>query len=162
MPRPKQLLICYALAIFAAPAIAFAAPPSNPLVLPAPSADAFALPPDIAAKADKRISELHAQLSITQVEELQWSSFVQIMRDNVAAMHKVIEERGTGMGKMSAVENMKSYAELARVYADNMQKLAIGADTLYGALSEKQKCVAESVFRNEQKRHNGMTREHVG
>jgi hypothetical protein len=50
---------------------------------------------------------------------------------------------------MNAVDNMKSYAIVARAYADNTQKLSDAFATLYGSLSDVQKRTADTLFRQQ-------------
>jgi hypothetical protein len=96
---------------------------------------------------------LHKQLAITPAQESQWTQFAQVMHDNAAAMHAAFESRGSKLADMNAADNMQSYAELARVHADNMQKLAASFQTLYASLSDEQKQTADAVFRHEEAKH---------
>jgi hypothetical protein len=140
----------FPLAAYAAPATTMS--PAQPA--PAAATDtATPLPKAMAAKLDQHISTLHRQLAITPAQETQWQQFAQVMRDNAVAMHAVIEQRGSRMSSMNAADNMQSYAELARVHADNMQKLAASFQTLYASMDDSQKQLANTVFRNEDSKH---------
>ena len=48
---------------------------------------------------------------------------------------------------MNATENMHSYAQIARAYADNTERLATTFDSLYASLSGTQKQAADALFR---------------
>jgi hypothetical protein len=48
---------------------------------------------------------------------------------------------------MSAVDNMKSYAAIARSYADDTEKLATAFASLYAKLSPEQQKTADQLFR---------------
>ncbi len=50
---------------------------------------------------------------------------------------------------MNAVDNMHSYAQIARAYADNTEHLATAFDSLYASLSEVQKRAADTLFRQQ-------------
>jgi uncharacterized membrane protein YccC len=50
---------------------------------------------------------------------------------------------------MSAVENMRSYALIARAYADDTERLAAAFERLYASLSDTQKRAADSLFREQ-------------
>lgn len=50
---------------------------------------------------------------------------------------------------MSAEQNMQSYAELVRAYADNIAKLATAFSALYNVLSDQQKQLADTLFRQQ-------------
>ena len=104
---------------------------------------------DIAAKVEAHIKKLHDQLKITVAEQAQWDQFAQVMRDNAAAMHQALDERGDKVATMDASDNMQSYAQLAQVHATNMQKLASAFQTLYSSLPDSQKQVADTVFRKQ-------------
>jgi hypothetical protein len=120
-----------------------------------------ALPKDMALKVEQHIHTLHAQLAITAAEQPQWDQFAQVMRDNAAQMGQTIEGRGGRMARMNAAENMQSYATLAQVHADNMTKLSASFGTLYSALSEEQKHLADTIFRNDHPHHEAL-RKHTG
>jgi hypothetical protein len=123
-------------------------PPTEPATEAAP-----ALPQAMEQKIDAHINMLHKQLAITPAQDPQWTQFAQVMRDNAASMHAAFEARGAKLSDMNAADNMQSYAELARVHADNMQKLATSFQTLYASLSDQQKQTADAVFRHDEAKH---------
>ncbi len=99
--------------------------------------------------ADQRIQTLQAALQITPPQMAQWNSFAQAMRDNAAATDALFRNRAASAATMNALDNMKSYAAVARSYADNTQKLSDAFGTLYAALSDEQKQVADRLFRQQ-------------
>jgi hypothetical protein len=107
-------------------------------------------PPALSAAAqaavDDRIAQLQARLGITSAQLPLWSAFAAAMRDNAAATDALFARRAGALATMSAVENMHSYAEIARAYADNTERLATAFDTLYASLSDTQKQAADAVF----------------
>ncbi len=107
--------------------------------------------------ADQRIQTLQAALQITPPQMAQWNSFAGAMRDNAAATDALFRNRAAGAATMNALDNMKSYAAVARSYADNTQKLSDAFGTLYAALSDAQKQVADRLFR-QQAEHQTTTK----
>ena len=91
-------------------------------------------PPALSAAAqaavDDRIAQLQARLGIISAQLPLWSAFAAAMRDNAAATDALFARRAGALATMSAVENMHSYAEIARAYADNTERLATAFDTL--------------------------------
>ncbi len=116
-----------------------AAQPSNS---PAPSAATQ-------AAADQRIRTLQSQLGITEAQMPLWSAFAQAMRENAAATDALFTQRAGAVATMSAPDNMHSYAQIARAYADNTERLATAFDSLYASLSETQKQAADTLFRQQ-------------
>jgi hypothetical protein len=116
---------------------------------PAEASLSPALPRAMALKVEQHINALHAQLAITPAEQPQWDQFAQVMRDNAAHMGQTIDGRGGHMAQMNAADNMQSYAKLAQVHADNMKKLSASFGTLYSALTDDQKHLADTIFRND-------------
>ncbi len=78
-----------------------------------------------------------------------WSAFAEAMRDNAASTDALFAQRASAVATMNAVDNMHSYAQIARAYADNTQRLAIAFDSLYASLSETQKQAADTLFRQQ-------------
>jgi hypothetical protein len=120
---------------------------------PSPPAASPAAPPALTAAAqaavDERIAQLQARLGITPEQLPQWSAFAAAMRNNAAATDALFARRAGGVAAMSAVENMHSYAEIARAYADNTERLAAAFDSLYASLSDAQKQAADALFREQ-------------
>lgn len=120
----------------------------SPLASPAIAASHAPVQTEAQA-ADQRIQTLQAGLQITPAQTPQWTSFTQAMRDNATATDALFRERATSAGTMSAADNMKSYATVARAYADNTQKLSDAFQTLYNTLSDPQKQAADTMFRQQ-------------
>ena len=78
-----------------------------------------------------------------------WSAFAQAMRDNAAATDALFAQRAGDVSEMNALDNMHSYAQIARAYADNTERLATAFDSLYASLSDDQKQAADTMFRHQ-------------
>ncbi|MDR3415463.1 MAG: Spy/CpxP family protein refolding chaperone [Nevskia sp.] len=102
---------------------------------------------------EKRIKELHAKLNITDAQSQKWDAFAETMRDNAQKTDNAFHERADKMATQNADDSMKSYAALAQLHADNMQKLAAAFSDLYATLSDDQKKIADKLFRHEGEHH---------
>ncbi len=100
------------------------------------------------AKVEARIKDLHTRLAITATQEDSWGKVAQVMRDNEATMSTLIEARSGGAKTMTAVDDLKSYGQIAQAHADGIQKFAPVFGTLYDSMSSEQKANADSIFRD--------------
>lgn len=163
MNRFASWLLGAALALPAA-AFAQATPPAAPIPPPAggsppaataPTAPAATQPaaPALSAQAqaavDKRIRTLQSELGITETQMPLWLAFAQAMRNNAASTEALFNRRAADLAAMSATENMHSYAQIARAYADATEHLATAFDSLYASLTETQKRAADNLFRKQ-------------
>jgi protein CpxP len=96
---------------------------------------------------EQRITNLHAALKITAEEETQWNGVAQAMRENATAMDKLVAEKRTSPPQnMSAVEDLKTYQLFAQAHVDGLKNLISAFGTLYNAMPDAQKKVADGVF----------------
>jgi len=129
-------------------------PPAS-AAAPAAASPAVAQPaspaPSTATQAavDQRIRTLQSQLGVTEAQMPLWSAFAQAMRDNAASTDALFTQRAGAVAAMSATDNMHSYAQIARAYADNTERLATAFDSLYASLSETQRQAADTLFRQQ-------------
>jgi LTXXQ motif family protein len=156
------------LAIVLAPAMGFAQSTSTTAPIPPPPAAAAATAapqaasvapnapapaPQISAATraavDQRIRTLQTQLGITETQLPLWLAFAKAMRDNAASTEALFARRAGAVAEMNAVANMHSYAQIARAYADNTERLATAFDSLYASLSDTQKGAADTLFRQQ-------------
>src|ERR1700737_3329693 len=138
-----------ALAALLAPSVGFARPPPPP---PPTAAAASSSPAPSAATqtaVDQRIRTLQSQLGITEAQMPLWTAFAQAMRENAAATDALFTQRAGAVATMNALDNMHSYAQIARAYADNTERLATAFDSLYASLSDTQKQAADTLFRQQ-------------
>jgi protein CpxP len=114
---------------------------------------AFAPSPVLAAKAsgedraEARIKDMHAKLKITAAQEDQWAKISQEMRDNAKSMDALTQKRLANANTMTAVEDLKSYAEIADAHANGIKKFIPLFETLYASMSDAQKKEADALFR---------------
>jgi periplasmic protein CpxP/Spy len=137
----------------AIPPVPAAAPSGAPPAAAVAAANAPSAPPEMSAATrtaiDQRIRTLQSQLGITATQMPLWSAFAQTMRDNAASTDALFTRRAGAVAEMNAVDNMHSYAQIARAYADNTERLATAFDSLYASLSDVQKRAADTLFRQQ-------------
>ncbi|HXZ08898.1 MAG TPA: Spy/CpxP family protein refolding chaperone [Paraburkholderia sp.] len=96
---------------------------------------------------EERISDLHAELKITKDQEAQWAKVADVMRDNARTMHDLFEARRNGAASETAVENLKSWGDIAQAHADGNKTLLAAFEPLYDSMPDEQKKLADQVFR---------------
>lgn len=96
---------------------------------------------------EQRITNLHTALKITAEQEKQWNGVAQAMRENAAAMDKLVaSNRTTPPQNMTAVEDLNTYQKFAQAHVDGLKNLTSAFSTLYDAMPAAQKKVADEVF----------------
>jgi protein CpxP len=141
---------CLCRAALAVAALLITVPPmAAAQSVPPPPPQTAANPPSPQTAADQRIQALRTQLHITDAQLPQWTAFAQTMRDNATSTDALFRRRAGAAATMSALDNMKSYAEVARAYADNTEALAKAFEALYGVLTDQQKQTIDTLFRQE-------------
>lgn len=96
---------------------------------------------------EERISDLHSELKITKDQEAQWAKVADVMRDNARTMHDLFEARRNGTASETAVENLKSWGDIAQAHADGNKTLLAAFEPLYDSMPDPQKKIADQVFR---------------
>jgi septal ring factor EnvC (AmiA/AmiB activator) len=99
-------------------------------------------------RVEARIKELHAKLNITQAQEGLWTNVTQVMRDNAQTMDALIKARADNAKTMTAVDDLKSYSDMAEAHAAGLKKFIPVFEALYASMSDAQKKNADTVFRN--------------
>lgn len=98
---------------------------------------------------EQRITDLHAALKITPDEQTKWNDVAQAMRDNAAAMQKLVAEtRAAAPASRTAVDDMNTYAKFAQTHVDGLKNLSAAFQTLYDSMPDPQKKVADQVFQD--------------
>jgi protein CpxP len=98
-------------------------------------------------RAEARIKDMHAKLKITPSQEDQWAKITQEMRENAKTMDTLTQSRLANAKNMTAVEDLKSYEEIAEAHAMGIKKFTPLFETLYGSMSDAQKKEADDLFR---------------
>ncbi|MBN3805388.1 Spy/CpxP family protein refolding chaperone [Paraburkholderia sp. Ac-20336] len=138
----KKALVMLATAVSMGGAFAQA---SAPAATPQSAASAPAAKAGYARNVEDRIAYLHSQLKITSAQETQWKAFADVMRDNGETMGQLFQQRKAA-ANVSALDDMKQYAQIAQAHADGMKKLVDAFDPLYSSMSPEQKKLADATF----------------
>ena len=97
---------------------------------------------------EQRITTLHTALKITPGEEPLWNAVAQAMRENAAAMDKLVAQvRTTPPQNMTAVDDLKMYQKFAQAHTDGLTNLIVSFEKLYAAMPDAQKKITDDVFR---------------
>ena len=84
---------------------------------------------------EQRVKDLHVALKITADQEPLWNEITQDMRENAAAMDKLIAAtRTTPAQTMTAVDDLKMYQEFAQEHIDGLKNLISSFEKLYAAM----------------------------
>jgi len=104
-------------------------------------------------RAEMRIKDMHAKLKITTAEEKQWTKVAEAMRDNAKTMDTLTQARVDRAKDMTAVDDLKSYGEIAEAHAAGIKKLTPAFADLYAGMSDEQKKEADTLFRHGDRKH---------
>jgi hypothetical protein len=95
---------------------------------------------------EQRISSLKTALKITPDQESKWEGVARAMRENAAAMDKLVKEKKGTMASLNAVDDLKTYQEFSQVRLDGMKNLISSFTALYDSMPAEQKKNADMVF----------------
>lgn len=104
---------------------------------------------DKAETIEARIEKLHVRLKITPDQEAQWNGVAQAMHENAVVMEKLMaEKRAQNPLNMTALDDLTTYQEFAQAHVDGLKNLTSAFSSLYGAMPDDQKKVADQVFQS--------------
>jgi hypothetical protein len=96
---------------------------------------------------EQRITTLRAALKITSDQEAKWNAVAQSMRENAAAMDKLVAESRTASPQsMSALDDLKMYQKFSEAHVTGLKNLIASFGTLYASMPDAQKKTADGVF----------------
>jgi len=116
---------------------------------------AVASPDGRVERSEKRIVDMHDKLKITSSQETLWAAVAQAMTENAQAMDALTQARKDRSGQMTAVDDLKSYGEIADAHAAGIRKLTPAFASLYDSMSSPQKAEADTLFRHGDRMHRG-------
>jgi ERCC4-type nuclease len=102
-------------------------------------------------RVETRIKELQTKLKITPAQEALWNNVTQVMRDNAKTMEALIKARSEEGSTMTAIDDLKSYGEIAQAHADAIRKFIPAFEPLYASMSDAQKKAADTLFRHHER-----------
>ena len=101
---------------------------------------------------EQRIRNLQRALKITSDQEPKWNAVAQAMRENAVNMDTLIaESRKTPPQDITAVDNLIGYQKHAQAHVDGLKNLIASFKTLYDAMPDAQKRIADDVFRQRER-----------
>lgn len=96
---------------------------------------------------EARIAKLHRDLMITAGEETKWGAVAKTMRNNAAAMEKLVAKQSARTAEStSAVDDLLTYQEFAKAHLAGLTDLTTSFKSLYESMSTAQKKNADKVF----------------
>lgn len=95
---------------------------------------------------EQRITALKTALKITPDQEPKWSKVATAMRENAAAMDKLVQEKRAKADSMTAVDDLKTYQDFTQAHLDGLKNLTSSFKTLYDSMPADQKKNADQVF----------------
>jgi periplasmic protein CpxP/Spy len=100
-------------------------------------------------RVELRIKELHTKLKIIPAQEELWSNVAQVMRDNAKTMGVLVKARSEKANTMNAIDDLKSFSEIAEAHADGLKKFTPAFEPLYAGMSDAQKKDADRLFHHQ-------------
>jgi protein CpxP len=104
-------------------------------------------------RTELRIKDLHGKLKITSTQEEQWSKVAQTMLEDAKSMDALTQMRVDNAKDMTAVDDLKSYGEIAEAHANGIKKLIPVFSDLYASMTDEQKKTADTFFREGSHKH---------
>jgi LTXXQ motif family protein len=95
---------------------------------------------------EAKIKSLHDQLHITADQQQQWEAVAAVMRSNAETVNALIRKRVQNASMMSAIDDLRSYQQIAEAHAEGLSKLVPAFEALYGTMSNDQKKSADIAF----------------
>jgi hypothetical protein len=98
-------------------------------------------------RTELRIKDMHAKLIITSAQEEQWAKVAQAMLDDAKTTDALTQIRVDHAKDMTAIDDLKSFGEIADAYANGIKKMTAVFADLYASMSDAQKKEADAFFR---------------
>ncbi len=105
-------------------------------------------------RVELRIKDMHTKLKITSAQEEQWGKVAQAMLEDAKTMDSLTQARIDHAKDMTAVDDLKSYGEIADAHAAGIKKLTPLFTDLYAGMSDAQKKEADILFRHGEHKHS--------
>ncbi|MBF0462907.1 MAG: Spy/CpxP family protein refolding chaperone [Magnetococcales bacterium] len=115
---------------------------------------------DHQVRAEQRIKKMHAKLHLVSTQEEGWAKVAQVLRDNARVMDTLTQKRVDHAEKMSAVDDLQSYAEIAQAHVDGVHNMIPVFSELYASMTDAQKNAADALFRHGKHKHAHHKRDH--
>jgi hypothetical protein len=107
-----------------------------------------------ATGVDGLIAHLHEELKITPAQEASFQKLADVMRENAETMSTLAKKRVDAAKTVTAVDDLKSYAEISEAHAEGAKKMVSAFQPLYDSMSDDQKKTADEEFREHYATHH--------
>ncbi len=97
---------------------------------------------------------MHDTFKITPAQEPQWQAVAKVMRENAEELAGLTKTRSEHAATASALDDLKSYAEISAAHAMGTQRLIPAFAALYDGMSAEQKQAADTEFRGHFRHHH--------
>lgn len=147
-PARRVLTLISAVTLLSSPALSQGATPADPSNPAAPAARPNRAHTERGGtvQVERRITSLQRRLKVSAEQQPQWDAFTAVMRQNAAHTDALQRDRANRVTAMTASEDMRANAEVARAHADDVQRLVPAFDALYAAMTPEQKVTADRTF----------------
>lgn len=108
-------------------------------------------------RVEARIGDLRSKLKITPDQEDKWNNVTEVMRENAQKLDSLTQTRIQTANRMTAVEDLKSYSQIADAHAEGLKKFIPAFQALYDSMSDVQKKQADAMFQPGQRRMASKT-----
>lgn len=105
------------------------------------------------AGIDALIDQLHEALKITAEQDPLWRGVTNVMRENAETISRLAQERAEQAQTATALDNLKSYAEISEAHAAGTKRMIPAFQALYDSMSSDQKKAADAEFRGHLQEH---------
>ncbi len=99
------------------------------------------------AGIDALIDHLHDSLKITAEQEPLWHGVTEVMRENAETLSRLAQERAEHVQTATALDDLKSYAEISEAHAAGTERMIPVFQALYDSMSPEQKNATDVEFR---------------
>jgi hypothetical protein len=97
-------------------------------------------------RVEARIADLRSKLKITPDQEDKWNNVTQVMRENAQKLDSLTQTRIQNTNKMTAIEDLNSYSQIADAHAEGLKKFIPAFQALYDSMPDAQKKQADAMF----------------
>jgi hypothetical protein len=95
---------------------------------------------------EARIKELKSALKITEAQEVLWTNFTRVMRENAKEMDALTKDKADNAKTMNAVERMKFHSQITESRLAQEKRLIPPFEALYAGMSDEQKKTTDTIF----------------
>jgi periplasmic protein CpxP/Spy len=147
---PRLAPVVRSLAVASLLGTTFLAGSLGPVAAQAPAQKppaAAAATSDKPESVEQRIATLKTALKITADQEAKWGVVATAMRDNAAAMDKLVQtKRAIAPASMTAMDDLNTYEEFTKVRLDGLKNLTSAFKSLYNSMPADQQKNVDQVF----------------